>query len=301
MPLPRITNARGKRILAKGVIVLHVQLGTTVHRVRFYVAPGLAVPCILGCKFIYLHFKAILQNEKRVDINDGDSVAIEHEPESTTLIPRGEPLPQASTKVRTAQRSVIPPRCEAHVTAQIDASELCLIQNRIRAGPGQGLSLANGVAEVRPHVTFKVRMINTSHRERVLPKGMILGAALPHPTQVISIAGDAAEHADNQRKTPRPSEGEVDASKETPTLADQVNMGHLNEDEKGAVLRMLEPHKKMWDGHLCTVTATQHRIQLTQGAQPVHAQPYRAGARARGRTRRDSKDVSTRCHRAGHV
>jgi hypothetical protein len=110
---------------------------------------------------------------------------------------------------------------------------------------------------------------------------MILEAALPHLTQVISIAGDAAEHAEHQRTTPVPSEGEVDASKETRTLADQVNLGHLNEDENEAVLRMLEPHKKMWDGHLGTVTATQHRIQLTPGAQPVHAQPYRAGARAR--------------------
>jgi hypothetical protein len=60
IPLPRITNASGMQILAKGVIVLYVQLGTTVHRVRFYVAPGLAVPCILGCNFINLHVKAIL-------------------------------------------------------------------------------------------------------------------------------------------------------------------------------------------------------------------------------------------------
>jgi transposase InsO family protein len=222
-----------------------------------------------------------------VDLNDGDSVAIANEPESTTHITRGEPPTQASTKVRTAQRFVIPPRCEAHVTVQTAASELCLIQNRIRAGPGQGLSLANGVAEIRPHVPFKVRVINTSHRERVLPKGMILGAALPHPPQVISIAGDATEHADHQQKTPRPSEGEVDVSEETPTLADQVNLGHLNEDEKGAVLRMLEPHKEMWDGHLGTVTATQHRIQLTPGAQPVHAQPYRAGTRARAAEREE--------------
>jgi hypothetical protein len=60
IPLPRITNASGKQILAKGVIVLYVHLGTTVHRVRFYVAPGLAVPCILGYNFINIHVKAIL-------------------------------------------------------------------------------------------------------------------------------------------------------------------------------------------------------------------------------------------------
>jgi hypothetical protein len=43
---------------------------------------------------------------------------------------------------------------------------------------------------------------------------------------------------------------------------------------------MLEPHKYMWDGQLGTVTATQHRIQLTPGAQSVHAQPYLSGTRA---------------------
>jgi hypothetical protein len=32
VPLPRITNASGQQIIAKGVIVLYVQLGTKVHR-----------------------------------------------------------------------------------------------------------------------------------------------------------------------------------------------------------------------------------------------------------------------------
>jgi hypothetical protein len=37
----------------------------------------------------------------------------------------------------------------------------------------------------------------------------------------------------------------------------------------------------MWDGHLGTVAATTHRIEVTSGSKPVHCQPYRAGARAR--------------------
>ena len=148
-----------------------------------------------------------------MDLNDGNSVAIANGPESTEKTDCREPPMQASTKVRTAQRFVVPPRCEAHVIVQTAASELCIIQNRILAGPGQGLSLANGIDEVRPHVPFKVRVINTSHvpfklrvintshRERVLPKGMILGAALPLPTQVISSANDGTEPAEPQRPT----------------------------------------------------------------------------------------------------
>jgi hypothetical protein len=168
---------------------------------------------------------------------------------------------------------------------QIAASELCLIQNRIRAGPGQGLSLANGIADVRPQVPFKERVINTSHQERRLTKGMILGVALPHPEQVVSLSSDGVEAVDTEQQSgPRAplSEKKVRSERcDNPARGkswnDQVDLGHLSEDENGAVLRMLEPHKDMWDGHLGTVTATQHRIQLTPGAQPVHAQHYRAG------------------------
>jgi hypothetical protein len=165
------------------------------------VAPGLAVPCILGCNFSNLHVKAILPKEKKVDLHDGSSVAIANESDSASKAPSREPAMLASTKVRAAQRVVIPPRCEAHVVVQTAASDLCLIQNRIRAGPGQGLSLANGIAEVRPQVPFKVRVINTSHQERILPKGMVLGVALLHPEQVVSVANDGVEAVDTEQQS----------------------------------------------------------------------------------------------------
>jgi hypothetical protein len=43
-PLHRITNASGKRMPAKGVIVLYLQVGDLRTRVRFYVVPGMGVP-----------------------------------------------------------------------------------------------------------------------------------------------------------------------------------------------------------------------------------------------------------------
>ena len=44
--LPRITNASGRRMPARGVIILYVQVGNLVKRVRFYVTPGLGVPWV---------------------------------------------------------------------------------------------------------------------------------------------------------------------------------------------------------------------------------------------------------------
>jgi hypothetical protein len=84
---------------------------------------------------------------------------------------------------------------------QTAASELCLIQNRILAGPGQGLILANGIADVRPQVPFKVQVINTSHQERILPKKMVLGVALPHQEQVVSLVSDGGEAVDTEQQS----------------------------------------------------------------------------------------------------
>jgi hypothetical protein len=74
--LPRITNASGMQMPARGLIVLYVKVGGLLKRVRFYVMPGLAVPCILGCGFINLHVKTIHPKERRVELIEGGSVAI---------------------------------------------------------------------------------------------------------------------------------------------------------------------------------------------------------------------------------
>jgi hypothetical protein len=73
--LPRIT-ASGRRIPARGVVQLYVQVGGMVSRVRFYVTPGLAVPFILGCNFINLHVIVSLPKEQKVLLQEGGTVAI---------------------------------------------------------------------------------------------------------------------------------------------------------------------------------------------------------------------------------
>jgi hypothetical protein len=51
---------------------------------------------------------------------------------------------------------------------------------------------------------------------------------------------------------------------------DEVDLSHLAPEEREAVIRMLEPHKKIWDGHLGTVAATSHRNAVTAGSKQVH-------------------------------
>ena len=65
--------------------------------------------------------------------------------------------------------------------------------------------MANGVAEIWPNQPFTVRVVNTSMKTRRLPKGMILGHALPHPTAMVALIEDP-EVAQAETSTPPPSE-----------------------------------------------------------------------------------------------
>jgi hypothetical protein len=47
--------------------------------------------------------------------------------------------------------------------------------------------MANGLAEILPNRIFQVRVLNASLTDRFLPKGMILGYAMPHHTGIVSL------------------------------------------------------------------------------------------------------------------
>jgi hypothetical protein len=45
----------------------------------------------------------------------------------------------------------------------------------------------NGIADILPPQSFPVKVINTSQRERVLPKGMVLSNSMPHPKGIVAL------------------------------------------------------------------------------------------------------------------
>jgi hypothetical protein len=127
---------------------------------------------------------------------------------------------------------------------------------------------------------------------------MILGHALPHPTGIIALADDE-ESCGKYRKPPE--EGQVPSATDVArfslrqypppvpdrpdvdgeTWKEDLDQTHLTPQERKTVFQMLVKHRSMWYGRLGHVQTTSHRIELVPGATPVHAQPYRAGARAR--------------------
>ena len=48
----------------------------------------------------------------------------------------------------------------------------------------KGLLMANGVADSLLLKPFRVRVMNLSEVPRLLPKGMVLGYVMPHPTRM---------------------------------------------------------------------------------------------------------------------
>jgi hypothetical protein len=300
LPLPQITNASGRRIPARCVVQLYVQIGDAIKRVRFYVTPGLAVPCILGCNFINLHVKSILPKEQKVILQERGTVAIApgigNEECGTTGF-SGTRSPPPQSKLRLAKKLMLPPRCEAHVMVESAGSGLCFLQNSAKTYATNCVSLANGVADIRPHVPFKVRVMHIFDRPHTLQKCMVLGWTLPHPMQILTVptGGDRKEGniigrgaPDNslflEQTTPECQHPDVlgqDATGPAQQCKYQVDQSHRDSTERKAVTNVLEPHQAMWDDHLGEVTATQHRIDLLPGAKPVHSQPYRDGTRAR--------------------
>jgi hypothetical protein len=48
--------------------------------------------------------------------------------------------------------------------------------------------MANALAEILPFRPFRVRVVNSSEKYRKLPKGMVLGNALPHPMGIVALS-----------------------------------------------------------------------------------------------------------------
>jgi hypothetical protein len=249
--LPHLTNAR--RMPIRGIIVLHVQIEQFRSRVRFHVAPEMEVPCILVCSFIRRHVKCIYPGKQRVEMNEGGSVHISQGLSACHSVSE-QRRPTASTKVRLARPVVVPARCEAHVEVTTAVEGLCGLthHSKLSAGP---VTLASGVAEICPHIPFRVRVINPSERPYTLPKGMLIGMASPRPLNVINV-GAVEEAEDPDMDLPHAShpEGLTTAPPPRPPSTskweEEVDLSHLSSEERQAVLKMLEPHRHVWDGHL---------------------------------------------------
>jgi hypothetical protein len=112
-----------------------------------------------------------------VQLNDGSSVAILQATLDSAIGTNttdqnalcNTRTPQASTKKRIAQYATIPARSEGFVDVQCEAPGIRFLQASLR-GSSLGVYMANGLAESLPFRPFRFRVVNSSEKDRKLPK-----------------------------------------------------------------------------------------------------------------------------------
>ena len=60
-----------------------------------------------------------------------------------------------------------------------------------------------------------------------------------------------------------------------------VQIGSAFKVRRDEALQVLEPHYKMWYGHLGRMSGVEHRMDLVRNARPHRSVPYRASIRMR--------------------
>jgi hypothetical protein len=174
---------------------------------------------------------------------------------------------------------------------QCAATGLRFLQARLRDNAAE-VHMSNGVAEIWPNQPFTMRVVNTSMKTHRLPKGMVLGHTLHHPTSMMALIADTDVVDVPETETPSSSQDftvgdivqdraklspmEYGLERDPPTLPDRpevegdawqeaVQLGLLNGEERTEILDMLAKHRSMWSGRLGQVQSTNHRIDLIPG------------------------------------
>ena len=202
----RIIDANGNRLKPEAIVPLYVKMGKTMMRSLFVVVKGLSVACILGCTFLRRQVKAIFPGEESLLLHSGQLIPFATK--ASTPAPKQWPFSKKSPTeirlkrthpnrethfLRVAARRTLSPGEQAAVWITCPAMGLCYLNPRRLSNAYAGVQLANGVADIVPHVKFKAYVTNFSAHVRTLPKGMILGTAAPHPTSVAASTGNSRD------------------------------------------------------------------------------------------------------------
>jgi hypothetical protein len=76
------------------------------------------------------------------------------------------------------------------VWVQCAAPGLRFLKSQAKYHDALGISMSNGIADILPLQPFPIKVLNTSKCDHVIPKGMVLGHALPHSKGIIALTSE---------------------------------------------------------------------------------------------------------------
>lgn len=257
---PNVVDANGNPLPVITAINIIVDTGNVKMISTFHVVASMAVPAILGTRFINQHVEAIYPRLGKVYWAAPDS------PQSVCMPILDADVKQLQQgKVRLAKRTTLPPLCEVIAQTNCDIPGLVHVQTNSRLHQRHQIILANGLASSSPGVPFQVKLCNVGTATRHLKKGTVIGFAEVYSGPVIALVDEK----------PQPP-----AAKPPPSIED-VDLTDAPKNLHARIRKMLDKHKIMWDGKLGSIHATVHRIETDDNTLPIHMAPYRTGLRKR--------------------
>ena len=201
------------------------------------------------------------------------------------------PFKKAHT-IRRAQAVTIPPMSQVAIPDVTKASGLVYIEPKLPVQTRYHVRTANRIYEVWPDVRFELVLANFSKNPQRLPKGMTIAYAKRNPLGILTVPDEVSTRLEAVRNLPFTETTANDSTNnqsihtngpEEPTKPtdwrDTIDFGHIDNDEmRTKILTMITKHEDMWTtGRLGEITATEYRIALETGTNPIQSVPYRQG------------------------
>ena len=287
-----VRAANGAPLQTAGRVKLVIRVKDYVTCATFIVSGDLPIPIILGATFLDKHVSSIECRNQKLILNNGSEVPILRmtaqfsKPTNAPRIipkPMAVPLDRKKNRVRLARPVVLKPGTQTWVACTVQQSGILLVSPIEKLLRQRHCSTTNGIIEVKHNKPFKILLANFSNKSQHLPKKTIIGKAALARTAIFPTKYDINEilltegSYKQQKKVSQIEEKIALYGKEV----DELDLHDVPESRHKEIREMLRKHADIWNGHLGEIAATEHRIELVDGARPVRQQPYRLGPKQR--------------------
>jgi len=178
----RLRDANNARLRTLGTVTLWLQTGARIVSVPFLVVDDQAVPVILGCTFIDNNAPAILPPDRSIRWTDGSVTAILRGP-----LNDGDRSMGIFRVLRSTHRTRLPPSAATVVWVRTMWGGVGQVFGALRLFTTHGVTIANGVHDFVPGLSFPVIVTNFKALEVILRQRANVGYVELLTTGVVQV------------------------------------------------------------------------------------------------------------------